>query len=258
MRMPTRARLRRLLGLLQVFREQKVLFPYPERVDVPPGSRIVVLAPHPDDDVLGCGGTLAKHVAMGASVSVIYLTDGRKGDPTFASEDELVLERQREALAAAAVLGIRQIDFLGARDQELRASAETVASLRNALLRRVPDLVYVPFFLDNHVDHFETNRVFIHAVREYTGALMVAAYETWTPLIPNVVVDITDTIGLKERALECHRTQLKVIDQRSAFRGLNAYRAAFAHVKGFAESFMLMPLRQYAQALDRFAEHDPR
>jgi putative membrane protein len=87
-----------------------------------------------------------------------------------------VLERQREALAAAAVLGIRQVDFLGARDQELRASAETVASLRNVLRRRVPDLVYVPFFLDNHVDHFETNRVFIHAVREYTGALMVAAF----------------------------------------------------------------------------------
>ena len=128
-----KARVRRLLRLLRVLDDPNLLVPYPERVEAPPGSRIVVLAPHPDDDVLGCGGTLAKQVVTGASVSVVYLTDGRKGDPTFASEDDLVKERQREAVAAAAVLGIEDVAFLGARDQELRASAPIVSALRGIL-----------------------------------------------------------------------------------------------------------------------------
>ena len=53
----------------------------PRLVDVPEGRRILVLAPHMDDEILGCGGTLRKHVRAGAGVTAVFMTDGRRGDP---------------------------------------------------------------------------------------------------------------------------------------------------------------------------------
>jgi len=243
-------RLGRLLG---VDKGPAILFPYPKLVKIPPGTRILVLAPHPDDDVLGCGGTLVKHVAAGASVSVVYLTDGRKGDPTFPSEESLVLERQKEARAACALLGIEKLEFLGIHDQALQATPDIVAKVRRIVKEDNPDLIYLPSFLDNHRDHFETNRILAQAGKGQSESIRVAAYETWTPLTaPNIVVDITDSIGIKENAIRCHKTQSKVIDFLWAFRGLNAYRAAFVRLTGFAEAFMFMQLDEYTATMRQF------
>jgi len=234
-------------------RDSKVLFPYPAIVETPPGSRIAVLSPHPDDDVLGCGGVLAKHAKAGASITSICLTDGRKGDPTFSSEDELVTERQNEARAACDIIGIAHLEFLHAHDQVLRATTKLVKQLEQILAKCNPDLVYTPFFLDNHIDHFETNRIFVQAAKTLNPQTMIAMYETWTPLVsPNVLADITGMMSLKERAVLCHKTQTKLINFVTAFRGLNAYRAAFAHLEGFAEAFMYTSLQEYLATIREF------
>lgn len=244
------AQIRRIGRILRVLKDSAVLFPYPQLIDKPAGSKVLVLAPHPDDDILGCGGTLVKHVRAGASVTVLYLTDGRKGDPTFASEDDLVRQRQREARAACSVLGVERLEFFGIPDQELRASENLVARIGESIGRHKPDLIYVPFFLDNHADHYETCRA-LARVREARG-IDIAAYETWTPLaFPNIVIDISRTVSLKERALRCHETQLKVIDYVAAFRGLGAYRGAFARTR-FAEAFMFMKIEEYAGLASEF------
>src|SRR3990170_3703757 len=67
----------------------------PPPLDRPPGSRILVLAPHMDDEALGCGGSLHRHVLAGESVTVAYLTDGRKGDPALNALDLPADERER-------------------------------------------------------------------------------------------------------------------------------------------------------------------
>ena len=186
-------------------------------------------------------------------MSVLYLTDGRKGDPTFPNEDDLVRERQREARAACGVLGINKLEFMGIRDQELRASKEVVARIGDSVTRFRPDLIYAPFFLDNHTDHIETSRALVRV--EEARDINIAAYETWTPLIsPNLVVDISESLDLKERALRCHVSQLKVIDYPSGFRGLGAYRGAFARARA-AEAFMFMRMDQYAGLVAKFERH---
>lgn len=208
---------------------------YPKVIDVPEGSNILVLSPHPDDDVFGCGGTLYKHHLAGAKVTSVYMTDGRKGDPAF-SEDAMAVERKRDAEEAAKILGIDTI-FLGYKDQELKLSKATLEDIKEIIRGVDPDIVYLPFFLDNHPDHLETNVIFLEACREVKCDFGIFAYEIWTPFVPNRIVDITPVIDTKKEAMQVHKTQLRINDYAQAILGLNMYRANFSQIRGYAEAF---------------------
>src|SRR5262249_16895247 len=95
--------------------------------------RLLVVAPHPDDEVWGCGGLLALHVARGGQVRVLVLTDGASG-----SGPELAARRERESRAAGAELGVADHVFLGLADGNLGASTELVQRLRDELERFAP------------------------------------------------------------------------------------------------------------------------
>jgi len=208
---------------------------YPKVIDVPEGSNILVLSPHPDDDVFGCGGTLYKHHLAGAGVTSVYMTDGRKGDPAF-SEEEMTKKRQTEAKKAARILGLDTV-FLNYRDQELKLNNATLKDIKNILRDIEPDLVYLPFFLDNHPDHFETNTILLEACKEVRCDFGIFAYEIWTPIVPNRVVDVTPVIDTKKKAMDAHKTQLRINDYAQAILGLNMYRANFSQIRGYAEAF---------------------
>ena len=101
----------------------------------PSDERIVVLAPHMDDEVIGCGGTLARHIACGSHVTVVFLTDGRGGGGgaagnAAAGETSIAATRKHEAKLALAELGITHIVFLDAEDGRLGATAYLVDALR--------------------------------------------------------------------------------------------------------------------------------
>lgn len=234
----------------------------PRSVERPPGERVLLLAPHPDDETIGCGGTLRKYVEAGARVRVVVLTDGRRGDPELRRlaaddparprlESELASRRKREALAALAVLGVQEHEFLEVCDGELRGAAGAVASrLARMLSEWRPDLVLLPFVTDRHVDHFAANRCFLEAVEQlkdgWTAALQCLAYEIWSPIYANLYVDITATIDWKRRALDCYRSQLDHMDFAAGVEGLNRFRAVSGLVPGrYAEAFFLAPLPTY-------------
>ena len=119
----------------------------------PGKSTIVVLAPHMDDEVLGCGGTLARHTAAGADVEVVYLTDGRYGGggakitgaPPL-GPGEITAIRKAEALQAMRLLGVKTLTFLDAEDTMLAFDTRIAVRLRAVLERIQPQIVYVPFF----------------------------------------------------------------------------------------------------------------
>ena len=221
----------------------------PNLVSVPRVRSVLVLAPHPDDDVIGCGGTLHHHVRSGASVTVVYMTDGRlgdlrlqedalQGDERQALQRELVRVRRAEARAAADVLGLGELVFLDYPDGELQRSGRTVGRMRAVLEQYRPDVIYLPFPADRHPDHVETARIFSAAVGEAPDGCQVYAYEVWSPLYPNCMVDISDVAEVKRQALLQFATQVADNDFIHSIFGLNAYRAAF-HLKsrGYAEAF---------------------
>jgi N-acetylglucosamine malate deacetylase 1 len=232
----------------------------------PESGKIIVLAPHMDDEVLGCGGTIARHVQAGADVSVIFLTDGRYGSDVSAAlagpergrrQRELIGIRKQEAQRAGEILGVKSIAFLDAEDGWLRSDSLVPKRLRAILERERPHLVYLPFLLENHVDHCAASDMLIAATAGTKQDFECRCYEVWTPLFPNIVVEIDATIELKKRALSCYRSQLAEMDYVHTGVGLNAYRSSAIGCKTarFVEAFFALPLADYRRlhrAVSRF------
>ena len=188
-------------------------------------NNILVLAPHPDDDVIGCGGILDIYQKKGAKITIVYMTDGRKGNPNY-DEDRLVLKRREEARRAADVIGIDELMFLDNRDTELSATPKAVKELRDILYEVKPEAVFLPFLLDNHQDHRATNDILIRSSRTYKAPLTCYGYEIWTPLAtPNFFVNITDQIEVKRQAIEEHHSQTELCPIDDCMLGLCRYRS---------------------------------
>jgi N-acetylglucosamine malate deacetylase 1 len=223
----------------------------------PAAETVLVLAPHMDDEVLGCGGTLAKHIARGASVTVAFLTDGGAGGTVAAggrSGSSHTDTRKREAHLALSTLGIRHREFLDAKDGHLMSTPPLAEKLRAILLGGRFDLVYLPFFLEEHPDHRAASQILLDATRGTDLNLQCLGYEVWTPLFPNCLVNIDDTAQLKREALSHYRSQLAEADYGHTQFGLNAYRSA-AFLGGscrYAEAFCALTLQQYRDLHDTY------
>ena len=134
-----------------------------------PGRACLVLAPHPDDETLGCGATIARTVAAGGHVEVLIAADGRYShkDSVVVSPEVMRDARREEAVAACAALGVpeHQVLQLGHEDTHLdRSWAALLDAVRDALRRVDPDDVYVVSGLDPHPDHRTLNAA-LHEVR---------------------------------------------------------------------------------------------
>ena len=193
------------------------------------GERLLVLAPHPDDEVIGCGGLVAQHMAQRRAVRVIVATDGAEAEPSAVDRDGYRRQREDESRRALAILGDADVHFLRFADRALdNAVAEP---LREHLLAFRPDLICVPSPVEIHPDHLALSRAFCELVqRDATlfadlAIARVAFYEVSQPLRPNTLVDITDVAERKYRAIAAHTSQVAIRDYASYARGLNAYRA---------------------------------
>ena len=220
-----------------------------------PGSEtVVVLAPHMDDEAIGCGGTIARHAAAGGNVTVVFLTDSRYGS-TLAAQQQLIATRKQESELANEILGVKRRVFLDADAAHLGTDALTAKRLQAILEEIRPSIVYLPFFLERHPDHRITSDVLIAATRDTALSFECRCYEVWTPLFPNRVVCIDATVELKKRAIGCYQSQLAHTDFLHIGLGLNAYRSSTMISNGcrFVEAFYALPLREYRQLYGTFS-----
>ena len=228
----------------------------------PSNERIVVLAPHMDDEVIGCGGSIARHIQCGSPVTVVFLTDGRRGGKSEGAPEQLagVAEtRKNEARLALGELGVTQVVYLDAEDGQLSATPELAAALRRALQVAKPDIVYLPFFLEEHPDHRAASSLLAEAVRGTRLDFRCHGYEVWTPLFPNCLVKIDVAIEAKRRALAHYQSQLAEADYLHTALGLNAYRSSALLDPDcrFAEAFCAVSLTQYLQLFRAYSGHEP-
>ena len=165
-----------------------------------PAQAALVLAPHPDDEVFGCGGAIASHVRAGVPVFVVILTDGaRFGEASI---------RANECRAAARVLGYGEPDFWSLADRGLRYSEALVQRIVNRIAGAGVDLVYAPSPWEIHPDHRQTAWLAMEAARRVNYRVRLAFYEVGAPLRPNVLLDITAFLDTKEAAMRCFESQL--------------------------------------------------
>jgi LmbE family N-acetylglucosaminyl deacetylase len=218
------------------------LLSYPETWIEPPHGRVLVLAPHPDDEVLSCGGVVALHARRGDEVRIVVVTDGAAGDPEGRYPvDSYVELRRSESRAAAAILGTPVPEFWDFPDQGL-AQAPGVTERLGALLEEYrPDIVYRPPEVEMHPDHHALATAFAAAAGAVEVAFADYAFDSWVAIRPTHVIDITTVWEQKRAAAEQFKSQLAYNDYARAIAGLNAFRSIFLPFTGYVEAFEQVP-----------------
>lgn len=234
----------------------------PALIDSFEQSRVMVLAPHMDDEVVACGGTLRRHALAGARITVVFLTDGGGSDPHLADrchgETELrkaraalCERRKREAAAAAGILGYDDLVFLDRTDGALTVDDGLIRDMAELIEQRKPELIYYPCALELHPDHWQASRLLARLVEAGAGPALARArcraYEAWTPLPPNRLVDISDVFDVKIEALRSFTSQLEHVDYIRTTTGLNAYRAMTQAGRGYWEAFYESSAAEHAE-----------
>jgi LmbE family N-acetylglucosaminyl deacetylase len=213
--------------------------------------RVLVIAAHTDDEVLGVGGTIAKHVQQGDEVYVVSVCD-RATDHKY---DQAIISRLREhTLQAADILGIKEVLFCGEKDEQLTV-LEGIKAIEPHVEAIRPDIIYTHHRGDSNQDHriaFEATLVVARTTMEHV-AKKVLCYEVPSStdqappfadyvFVPNVFVNIEDTLAKKVEAFELFESELGTFPHPRSSRALKV-RAEYWGTKvglGAAEAFELV------------------
>jgi LmbE family N-acetylglucosaminyl deacetylase len=215
---------------------------------------VLVVAAHPDDEVLGCGGTLARHAAAGDRVHFVFAADGVAS--RLHADDAAHEERLQAAARAATLLGAGSVDFLGFPDNRLDAVPllDLVQKLEALIERIKPSIVYTHHAGDLNVDHRMTQAAVLTACRPLPGSTVreIYAFEVlssteWAvgethPFVPNHFVDIGAHLHRKLEALDAYRVEMRLPPHSRSVehvRVLAAHRGYTAGVDA-AEAFMTL------------------
>jgi len=206
----------------------------------PPKGRVLVVVPHPDDESLGCGGTIALHGRQGDRVTTLFVTDGGAGDALgyYAGIDCRALRRE-EARRAGEVLGTSELLFWDYEDGKLVEADGLADRLARLLAAEKPDIIYRPSTLEVHPDHWALGAGIETALREYTPAIGDFCYEIWATVQPTHVIDITAVWDVKRKAVEQYESQLRYNDYLHMVAGLNAYRTIHLPSARYVEAYQL-------------------
>jgi LmbE family N-acetylglucosaminyl deacetylase len=200
---------------------------------------VLVIAPHPDDESIGCGGAICLHADQGHRVTTVFLTSGEYGLRELAKEAAWRV-REREAERAAKILGVASVEFLRRPDQYLEEDISNAArALKPILQREKPEVLYLTHERDFHPDHRATVpivRTAVHAAGIAEPTLL--SYEVLTPLTEfDRAEDISLVMQRKLKAMRAHRSQIRQFRYDLAFRAMNRYRGVMAQSGRYAEVF---------------------
>ena len=218
------------------------------------GKNVLVLSPHPDDEIIGCGGTLIKLLKEGSKVSVVQLTDGSDSCALKDSPEHIRKTiRMKEAKVVAENLGFTELVLFNEADSHLKCTTDNVKKLSEILNRLHPKVIFVPFINDTHPDHIMANEILSKSLESSTLNLPevnILSYEVWNFVPPNSFCIIDNQFDKKTEMLMKYRTGMKVIDYAHFCESLNAYHAhTLLGKKGFAEVFLDIDAQTYMKLI---------
>lgn len=200
----------------------------------------IILAPHPDDESLGCGGSIVKHVNSKSRVKVIFLTSGDKGDFENKFGENYINIRKQCACNAMEVLGVKDFEFWEYGDRQIALFKDEIESrLLKTLHDFNPSLLYAPSPLEVHPDHRASFEIALKVAKISNVSLML--YEVLMALYPNILVDITNDIENKILAIKNYFTELSYNDYLNKIIGLNKFRTTTLQKNiQYAEGFIFI------------------
>lgn len=213
-----------------------------ETTALPSVERVLVIAPHPDDEIFGCGGALALLAGKAVQVHVHILTNGAGYAPP-AEGEAIFAVRRRESVGALGRLGADITGgFSGFPDRGLSHNSRVVSCISGLLDQYKPDLVLAPSPWEIHPDHAASARatwsaILQQQVRQDAWPIALLFYEIGSPLRANFLLDITSVWENKSSAMQCFASQLEQQDYARHIEGLNTFR-----------TYTLPPAVRYAEA----------
>jgi len=199
---------------------------------------ILAIGAHPDDIEYGCAATLIKYAERDHRIHIMVLTKGEEG-----GESEV---RHEEQLAAAEIIGAKEVFWGGYRDTQMPLNKELIDKIEEVLVDVEPDLILVNYGDDTHQDHRVLTEATMSATR-YVRNVLFFEVPTTQNFNPQVFVDISDTLERKFQVLKAHESQvMKTNIENMSIVELASANATFRGIQGrvkFAEAFA--PLRLF-------------
>ncbi len=214
---------------------------------------VLIISPHHDDEVIGCGGTIVKHRRKNDKIWVVYITAGWSGIPKIKSKKEAIKVREKEARSACKILGVEKAIFMREEDRNISASSIITQKLIKIMRKIKPNLIYTPHPNEKDIEHKITYEITKEAAwlskspylpklgRPTKSIETIYLYEVWTPMKDFFIrEDITSMIDIKTKALLAYKSQLEHLNLVDAIAGLNIYRGSMVGTtKKFAEVFQV-------------------
>ena len=215
--------------------------------------QVLIIAPHMDDEVLGCGGTIVRHVEQGDNITVCVVANrayNHKYDPALIDREKISCEKAKE------ILGYQKLIYLDLPDEQLdRSQIDIIVPLEEVMKQQTPDLVYLPHRGDLNQDHravFESVRVVCRpsahnkpiSLRAYeipSSSDQVPSVSEWA-FLPNLYVNIKDTLEQKLKAMESYTNESRSFPHPRSPEGLKIFAKKRGMEVGMeaAEAFVVL------------------
>lgn len=210
---------------------------------------VMILAPHPDDEVAGCVGAVARHREVGDRVVVVHVTDGRGSGAYGLSPEDMAQTRRREASLAAEILGLETVEWLGLPEREW-TDDELLAPLKALLDQYRPQVIYTSSRVDFHPDHERVARLLGKALNAEGETLqsreptirLYAVHVPLTTVLCNFIVPMPDGPEEAERALRAYYSQVGTLLRCLRHRHHLGRLYGFSHP---AEAFWQLTVEQF-------------
>ena len=232
-------------------------FVNPQEANVEGFRRVLVIAPHSDDESIGCGGLLDK-VKDHCEIIVIFITDSFQSDLQNIYRD-IVQVRKLEGLSACDIIGAESL-FMKLPNEENFLTNENASRLALEINRFNPDLILTPWLFDKPVKHRVVNVLLCLAFKKLNldSSIPIWGYQVHNIPLANVVINITNHIKSKLEMIRCHKSQLNSISRYDYFmEGMNRWNFQFIDTKeqGFAELFSAFPLKEWVSMMDEICKN---
>jgi len=231
----------------------RVLLRPPRRWTTSGRERVLVIAAHADDEAMGCAGTVIRHSQAGDLVRIAIVTDGARSKAHGIDAVSMRAIREQEAKRAAAAMGA-PCDWIGLHEGDW-SDAEGKAAVRRVMEEVAPTIVYAPSNIDYQVEHRRLARLVGSLLGDLAAAPEVRIYAVQVPLTPllvNLVHDVSDLEPSIDSVLRCYATQQESISR--TFR-LRRYAARFYGVATQVEGFCALPAEIYSSLHQRTPSH---
>lgn len=227
-------------------RKSRIHLSFPEKIK----KNVLVVAPHPDDELLGCGGIMKQLARENHCYKVLLLT----------AKGEQYQTRLEEFKKAMQSIGCSQYEILHCQDGALKEQRiELTDCIHNICILEDYSSIFVPYVLDSNFDHIYTNFVIAQVLKEIRKDISVFMYEVWTPILyPDYYIDISKEFKEKEIGISAYESQNHIFYVSRRVKAMNQMRAALLGKEKYqyVEAFRGFTEEEYIEIIDKVIEQE--